>query len=127
MFLKTKQNNKKSRGNKKANMVATCTKRTCTTCRGEFAFKQPRKTTTLQNPNSEVSSPLEVSSTRRYAREERKQHRAQTQSAKRRKQEEADRLEAAFSFFLITLGIKLHQRAESQLIPYFNKTDPIIS
>ena len=40
--------------------------------------------------------------TLRKRREETTGHR---QSAKRRKQEEADRLEAAFSFFLITLGI----------------------
>ena len=36
-----------------------------------------------------------------------------------------DQLEAALSFFLIARGIKLHQQAESQLIPNIIKTvDP---
>ena len=73
-----------------------------------------------QNPNSEVSSTLEVSSTRLNARERQETSVGQRRKALRKERKEEDRREAAFSFFL-----RLHQRAESQLIPYFIKTvDP---
>ena len=83
-----------------------------------FAFKR-HKMTNPQDHNSEVSSKQKFPKRRQNAEEERKR---QEQTRHKVNGEKGDQLEAALSFFFFTLGIKLHQRAESQLIPYSKKT-----
>ena len=79
----------------------------------------PAKRPHFKTPIQKFPHPWEfpVISKQRYAREERKKQRAQTQSAKRRKHEEADRLEAALSFFLIALSRNLFHTSIKPSIP----------
>ena len=67
--------------------------------------------TNPQDHNSEVSSKQKFPKRRQNAEEERKR---QEQTRHKVNGEKGDQLEAALSFFFFTLGIKLHQRAESQ-------------